>query len=60
MVIFRMEDDQYLNHENEKPASDSLSSIDRKNEEEKIPNNSVNMNIIYQLLHLLSILFSVY
>ena len=60
MVIFRMKDDKYLNHENEKPASDSLSSIDRKNEEEKIPNNSVNMNIIYQLLHLLSILFSVY
>ena len=59
MVMFRMEvEEQYSN--DEKCASDLLSSSDKMNEEEKIPNNSVNMSIIYQLLHLLYILLSVY
>ena len=55
-----MEVDQYSNFEKRKLASDSLSSIGRMNEEEKDPNNYVKINIIYQLLHLLYILLSVY
>ena len=60
MVMFRMEvEEQYSN--DEKCASDLLSSSsDKMNEEEKISNNSVNMSIIYQLLHLLYILLSAY
>ena len=55
-----MKDNQNLNNENEELANESLSNNVLMIEEEKDPHNYVNIKMIYQLLHLLSILLSVY